>query len=188
MGILLSKGSRSYGSEIENEVQVLSAFSLTLCGGDLYVRDPNPPVLLWSPMFTGWEWSPGATVSLLHTVDTVPTAFIWSGHCSCRHNSNNTAQHPWIWTAANTYNVSCYNIVIQAMYSIIHICTSYRVLYNIYCDVYQESSQKLFKLIALRVLKFIFWYLLCFAQYSVQQATIRKYFQFSFFELSNFRI
>ena len=94
MSILLLKGSRSYGSEIQNEVQVLSAFSLTLWGGDLYVRDPNPPVLHWSPMFTGWEWSPGgATVSLLHTV---PTAFIWSGHCSCRQQQqhNNTAQHP----------------------------------------------------------------------------------------------
>ena len=42
------------------------------------------------------------------------------------------------------------------------ICTAYRVLYNIYCEVYQESNQKLFKLIALRILNYIF-YLLCAA-------------------------
>ena len=135
-------------------------------------------------MFTGWEWSPGATVSLLHTVH---TAFIWSGNCSCRHNNTTTLhnipeyglqQTRTMFHATKLLSKLCISVITP-------ICTSYRVLYNIYCEVYQESNQKLFKLIALRVLKSILYYCV---QCSVQQATIRKYFQFSFFELSNFRI
>ena len=148
------------------------------------MRDPNPPVLHWSLMFTGWEWSPGATVSLSPYCPFVQTAFIWCGHCSCRHNNSTTLHNipKYGLQQTRTYNVSCYNIVIQAMYSIIHICTSYRVLYNIYCDVYQESNQKLFKLIALRILKSIH-YLLC-AVCSRQRSKST----FNIPSLSNFRI
>ena len=135
-------------------------------------------------MFTGWEWSPGgATVSLLHTVH---TAFIWSGHCSCRHNNNTTTLHNipeyGLQQTHTMFHATTLSSKLCIISVITPICTSYRVLYNIYCEVYQESNQKLFKLI--ENIEFYFLFTVC----SVQQATIREYFPFSFFELSNFRI
>ena len=182
MGILLSKGSRSCGSEIQNVVQVLSAFSLTLWGGDLYVRDPNPPVLHWPWCLQGGS---GLLVPLSHC--SILSTLLSSGLATAAADNNNTTtlhnipeyglqQTHTMFHATTLLSKLCIISVITP------ICTSYRVLYNIYCEVYQESNQKLFKLIALRV---ILYYCV---QCSVQQATIRKYFQFSFFELSNFRI
>ena len=185
MGILLSKGSRSCGSEIQNEAQALSAFSLTLWGGDLYVRDPNVPVLHRPWCLQGGS---GLLVPLSHC--SILSTLLSSGLATAAADTT-TEQHCTKWTeyglqqTRTMFHATTLLSKLCIISVITPICTSYRVLYNIYCEVYQESNQKLFKLIALRVLKSILYYCV---QCSVQQATIRKYFQFSFFELSNFRI